>query len=296
MSTARQSLLPGSVIGFFVLAYAIAWSLWLVLAWAAGQAGVETDAFIRMVESQQFSGVEPALPGWLLYVISRVIDFAFSIAGVVVIAFTAGAAGLRELGGRLLRWRFGIGWYALALLPVGLFAIATVLAGASPVVELDTVVAALVSLEAGFLVSLFLRGAMGEELGLRGFALPQLQRRMSPFAASLVIGVLWGLWHLPVLLSRGPVSAAFFLVLTIGLSCIFTLLFNGSGGSLIPVLLFHATQNWEEGFETFFPALVGTGWETPSTLVLLVIGIGAGVVLWLRRSPAAPIMRAEPAS
>ncbi len=61
------------------------------------------------------------------------------------------------------------------------------------------------------------------------------------------------------------------------------LMFNGSGGSLIPGLLFHATQNWDEGFETLFPALVGTNWETPSTFALLAIGMGAGVILWIRR-------------
>ena len=61
---------------------------------------------------------------------------------------------------------------------------------------------------------------------------------------------------------------------------LFTLLFNGSGGSLIPVLLFHASQNWEEGFETLFPSLVGTEWELISTLSLLVIGVVAGVMVW----------------
>ncbi|MCP5095196.1 MAG: hypothetical protein GY943_06560, partial [Chloroflexi bacterium] len=65
-----------------------------------------------------------------------------------------------------------------------------------------------------------------------------------------------------------------------GLSMLFTWLFNGSGGSLIPVLLFHAAQNWEEGFETLFPSLVGTEWELVSTLSLLVIGMVAGVMVW----------------
>lgn len=87
---------------------------------------------------------------------------------------------------------------------------------------------------------------MGEELGLRGFALPRLQQRMSPFAASLVLGVLWGLWHLPLLLGRDPVSVVAFLLLGIALTFVFTWLFNGSGGSLLPPLLLHATQNWDE--------------------------------------------------
>lgn len=280
-------MIPRPVVLFFALAYAIAWGLWLVLGWAAGESGVAADDFVRMVEAQRFEGTEPALPGWLLYLISRLIDFSFSISGVVVIGLTAGIAGLRRLGDRLVRWRFAIGWYLVALLPVYLFAISVVLAGATPVVELETVGAALFGLESGLLVSLFLRGAMGEELGLRGFALPSLQERMSPFTASLVIGVLWGLWHLPVLVTRAPASIVLFLVLVVGLSFLFTLMFNGSGGSLIPGLILHATQNWEEGFEALFPALVGTEWETPSTLLLLALGLAAGVVLRVRGGPRA---------
>ncbi|MCA9931130.1 MAG: hypothetical protein KC419_21745, partial [Anaerolineales bacterium] len=63
------------------------------------------------------------------------------------------------------------------------------------------------------------------------------------------------------------------------LSFIFTWLFNGSGGSLLPVLLFHTLQNSEEVFEQIFPGLVGTDWELISTLALLVVGIVVGVIV-----------------
>lgn len=278
------------VIAFFLLAYGIAWGLWLVLSQFAAASGVETEPFLRMIEAQDFGATDPALPGWLLYLLTRIQDFAFSIAGVTMIIATAGRQGLRELGSRLVRFRFGPGWYLLALLPIALFGAAVLISGASAEVTGEKVGTALFSIEAGLLVSLFLRGAMGEELGLRGFALPRLQAGMTPYRASLIIGLLWGLWHLPVLLGRGPASIVLFLTLAIGLSFIFTLLFNGSRGSLVPVLLFHATQNWEEGFETFFPALVGTDWETPSTLALIVIGLIAGIVVW-RRGSAPPETR-----
>mgnify|MGYP001591264001 CR=1 FL=1 len=97
---------------------------------------------------------------------------------------------------------------------------------------------------------------------------------------ALAYAIAWGAWHLPVLLGRDPISIVAFTLLSFGLSFIFTWLFNGSGESLIPGLLFHATQNWEEGFETFFPGLVATDWELVSTLGLLVVGILAGVVVW----------------
>ena len=103
---------------------------------------------------------------------------------------------------------------------------------------------------------------------------------MSPFRASVGIGLFWALWHLPVLLTRDVVSIVAFLLLAFVLSFVFTWLFNGSGGSLIPVLLFHTFQNSEEVFETLFPGLVGTDWELIATLVLLVIGIVVMVVVW----------------
>ncbi|MCB8925947.1 MAG: CPBP family intramembrane metalloprotease [Ardenticatenaceae bacterium] len=277
----RPSTWP--IVSFFVLAYAIAWGAFAILGVIARQSGVEsTQAFMALAESYQFEGVNLSVAPWLVYLLTRLADFAFSIAGVVMIAVTAGQAGLRELWQRLTRWRIGWRWYALGLLPLGLYLVATAVANgfSSAEINMSTIGTALFSLQAGFFVSLFLRGALGEELGLRGFALPYLQARMSTFRASLIIGVLWGAWHLPVLIGRDVLSVVAFSLLSIGLAMLFTWLFNGSGGSLIPVLLFHASQNWEEGFETLFPSLVGTEWELVSTLSLLVIGLVAGVVVW----------------
>ena len=121
---------------------------------------------------------------------------------------------------------------------------------------------------------------MGEELGLRGFALPHLQKDLTPFRASLIIGGLWAAWHIPVLLGRDIVSVVAFIILAFTLSFVFTLMYNGSGGSLIPGLIFHATQNWEEGFEIIFPNLINHDWELASTLLTLVVGIVSGVIVW----------------
>ena len=56
--------------------------------------------------------------------------------------------------------------------------------------------------------------------------------------------------------------------------------FNGSAGSLLPGLVFHALQNNEESFETLFPALIDTDWELSSSVLLLLAGILAGIYLW----------------
>lgn len=282
MTTSKQ-LVDWPLILFFILAYAIAWGAFGSLGLIARHSGVESaQTLLAMGESFQFEGVSLSVSPWLVYLLTRLADFGFSIAGVVMIAVTAGQSGLRHLWQRLTRWRIGWSWYALGLLPVGLYLVATAVANgfSSANITLATIGTALFSLHAGFFVSLGLRGALGEELGLRGFALPYLQERMSPFRASLIIGVLWGAWHLPVLIGRDLLSIVAFCLLSIGLAMLFTWLFNGSGGSLIPVLLFHASQNWEDGFEVLFPSLVGTEWELISTLSLLVIGVFAGVMVW----------------
>lgn len=271
------------VIAFFCLAFAIAWGAFGIIAIIARQSGLDSaQTLLTMGEAYQFEGANLIVPDWVVYLLTRLADFSFSISGVVLIAVTAGRAGLHVLWQRLTRWRVGWIYYAVGLLPIVLYALSAVTAGALPSAKFSSSVlpTALFSLNAGFFVSLFLRGAMGEELGLRGFALPRLQERFSPLRASLIIGVLWGAWHLPVLIGRDLLSVAAFGLLSLGLSCLFTWLFNGSGGSLIPVLLFHAAQNWEEGFETVFPALAGTEWELLSTLALLVAGVVFGVLVW----------------
>jgi len=275
------------IVVFFAIGYAIAWTTWLVIAWAAAGAGVDSDTFLRLIEAGELGDLQTPLPGWVLYLLSRVIDFSFSIAGVIMIAVTRGRAGLSQLGRRLIAWRLAPRWYVIALLPVALYAAAAAVITSSEGGEVlfDRAVlrSILFSLSAGLLASLFLRGAMGEELGLRGFVLPRLQARTTPFNASLVIGTLWGLWHLPVLLDRDPGSILTYLVFVYTTTFLFTWLFNHTSGSLLPVLLLHATINWEEGIEAVFPAVRGTDWETLPVIALMLLGVAAAV--HLRRHP-----------
>lgn len=158
LSQMARGGLDRPLVAFFGLAYAIAWGLWLVMVWAADSAGMETDSFVRLVEAQDLDGVELAAPSWLLYLLSRVIDFSFTISGLVVVGVTGGRSGLLELGRRLLLWRFGLRWYLLALLPLFLYAGAALLAGADLEVDRGTVGDVLVSLQAGLLVSLSCAG------------------------------------------------------------------------------------------------------------------------------------------
>lgn len=98
-----------------------------------------------------------------------------------------------------------------------------------------------------------LAGPLGEELGWRGFLLPQLQNRFSALTSSLVIGVIWYCWHIPLflapfgtLVSGTPLSFLplfVYLVFVICLSCIYTWLVNQAKGSVLMSLLIHLSIN-----------------------------------------------------
>jgi uncharacterized protein len=98
-----------------------------------------------------------------------------------------------------------------------------------------------------FLLFIFPGSAGGEEIGWRGFALPLLQAVRSALGASVVLGVVWGVWHLPLFLLGAdirPVSLfPAWVLLTVAASVIYTWMYNGTGGSLLIVVLLHAASN-----------------------------------------------------
>ena len=108
-----------------------------------------------------------------------------------------GWPGLRDLLARLLRWRVGARWYAVALLtaPLPAAAIFSALSLRSrefvaPIVTANDKASLLL---ASIAAALF--GAFLEELGWTGFAIPRLERRHGAVGTGLVVGVLWGAWH-----------------------------------------------------------------------------------------------------
>jgi membrane protease YdiL (CAAX protease family) len=85
---------------------------------------------------------------------------------------------------------------------------------------------------------------VGEELGFRGYALPRLQARVSPLAASLCIGVLWALWHIPTLLvpaarATSPLELGCYCASFVAGSVVYTWLYNAGRGSVVGPLLAH---------------------------------------------------------
>jgi uncharacterized protein len=138
---------------------------------------------------QQFQAVFPyALPAMLA---------GPSVAGILLTGLIDGRSGLHELLSRLLRWRVGARWYAVALLTAPLLYAAVLLSLSlvSPAflpgiaVSDDKATILLMGIAAGLGAGIF------EELGWTGFAVPRMRLRHGIFAAGLIVGMLWSAWH-----------------------------------------------------------------------------------------------------
>ena len=168
--------------------------------------------------------------------------FGPAVAALLVSLARGGVAGARELVQRAFIWRVHPKWYAAAVaIPLLHVLAALVLERAlGRPAPLDLGDFSTTSLILGVLV-------VGEELGWRGYLLPRLLERFTPLSASLIVGVLWGLWHLSVFLTpafpHSERSFPLFMISTTVYSVWFTWLLLRTRGSVLLATLFHASLN-----------------------------------------------------
>jgi uncharacterized protein len=219
----QSVVLRHPLISFFVLTYAISWLLWAPLVILGGR-----------------------LPGPLALVMQLLGSLVPSALGLLFVGLLRGRSGVRTLLGRLVHARIGLRWYlaavALTMLVPLAVGVSILMGGNTPVVNNS-----LLGVLFLFAFMIFPGSAMGEELGWRGFALPRMQARQNALKASLVIGILWGTWHLPLWLrgaESNPISLYVpFVLAVIASSVIYTWLYNNTGGSLLIIVLYHAAIN-----------------------------------------------------
>ncbi len=178
-----------------------------------------------------------------------------AVSAALVLVFTEGRVSLAQLLGKLLLWRVGIQWYLVALLsPLAIVVAALPFhawLGGQVMPSLGAGFWAQALPSAGILVLLIATFGIflsaGEEVGWRGYALPRLQARFGPWWASLVLGLLWGCWHLPLFLMSGTTQSGLsfpaYVLVSIGYSLIYTCLVNRSRGSVLIASLFHSASN-----------------------------------------------------
>src|SRR6266481_7638569 len=180
--------------------------------------------------------------------------FGPAISAFLVLAITSGTPGILSLLRSIVHWRVGVRWYLLALLGVPLLNLFAYLVVPG---TLSDFLAPYSRLLRVYLTEMAMSLTIGiaplwEEVGWRGFALPCIQRLYGPVRGTLILGALWGFWHLPFffgpLAQTGPdstwLSATIALVefsigLT-GLSVVMTWILNNCGGSTLLAILIHA--------------------------------------------------------
>jgi hypothetical protein len=240
------------VLVFFALTLAISWGLWWPVA---------------------FGILESATAG-------TVAVFAPTIVGLVLTGVVAGQDGLRRLGRKLVHWRVRPRWYLLSLAfspALLLVAVAgyRALGGSLALSFPDPPILVL-----GF-VYVLVTSVAGEEIGWRGFALPRLQRSYSALTASLVLGVVWFLWHLPLFYMADDfhrfIPLELFALQVVGFTVLYTWLFNNTDGSLLFPHLFHTANNFSFFVIPVLPMApddqTGALWVGIALLWVIVVGV-----------------------
>ena len=242
-----------SLVPFMLIAFGVAWGI------------LALYIFLPDQMSRMFGQLTGQHPLFFLAV------WAPAIAAFVVVLFHTGVSGLARFLSKFLLWRCSPWWYAFLIVGIPVIFIAgaamrgTLLTDPFPFATMSSMLIAL-GLAA-------IKGPM-EEFGWRGVALPLLQRKFAPLWAGLVLGVIWGLWHLPAFMLSGTQQSQWavapFFIGCIALSVIVTPLFNASRGSILLTAFFH--------FTVMNPVLPDA--EPYDTYILLVV---AAVIVWLNR-------------
>jgi CAAX protease family protein len=244
------------LVAYFVLAFACMWIPVLPLTFSRN-AGI---------------GLLPyELPDVLMYVLLALTTFSGpTLAAIIVIGVTEGRQSVKQFFKRLIQWRVDLAWYLVALFIMPLIW----LLGYTAVVGLPLLSGAvshwslLLTTFLPFVGFGILIPGIDEEPGWRGFALPRLQQRYGPFWASVILGTLHGLWHIPAVFTQlyGPLPFANLLpfILTAALATVlYTWVYNHTGGSILIAILMHAASNAATAWLTAL--LKETGLATPET-------------------------------
>ena len=207
-------------------------------------------------------GSHEILPFRLPMPLMLLMGYMPTLAAVIVTGMTKGKAGILELFKKLLIAKVGLRWivfaiFGYALVCAGAIGLAN-LSGESSVSllsesfpQFSSPVEMVISIVVMFIV---LSLVNGEELAWRGFALPRLQSKYNALISSLILGVFWALFHLPLFFtltgsSQADANFLWFLLSTVCLSIIFTWMFNHTRGSVLLAYILHgATNTWTRVF------------------------------------------------
>jgi membrane protease YdiL (CAAX protease family) len=242
-----------SLIGFCALTFAFTWACWLSI-------GLARAGWLQLPISQER--------------LATLGQFGPLIAAVVFSLRDGHAGGLRGLIGRCLHWRVHPLWFAivLLLLPACLVSAICLHDGLQGKPFALPSLGDPATLFPHLMLTLLFGGPLGEEPGWRGFVLPRLRAAWHPIPASLLLGAIWALWHLPLWwIADVPAPFWLYVVGVLPLTYLFTWVSEHTGGSVLLALLFHASLNTSLARLPVQPAWVE--WTTMLWLVALTVAI-----------------------
>lgn len=257
MAAAQQSD-TRSLFGFFLITFAITWPCFSAVAVLS--ATMPAPLRIALL----FFGI-----------------FAPSLVALALTSRAEGSAGVIDLLSRLIQWRVAARWYVFAVAYMATIKLTVALlhrgiTGVWPRFGNEPwylIVAATV-------FSTVVGGQAGEEIGWRGYALPRLARRFGYAGASVLLGVIWALWHLPLFFYRAADTyGQSFFVYTLQVTAIsvaMAWLYHGTGGSLLLTMLMHSAINQSKDI---VPSAV-PGASNPFTLSSSVVAWLTVAMLW----------------
>ncbi|CAH0118531.1 hypothetical protein PAE9249_01020 [Paenibacillus sp. CECT 9249] len=209
---------------FLIIAFAISWLLW-------------APALLSSV-----GAIKIILPTEPFVVLGA---FGPSFASILLSYLYEGKQGVMDLLRKAARFKVRVGWHLLALLLLPLlfvlaYGVYYLAHGKFYTSELISEPRLIVPF---FIYSLLLGGSLQQEFGWRGYLLPRLQRKWSALRSSLVLGLLWSVWHVPLSFISGTIQSYIpfwlFAAAIVALSVLFAWLYNNAGESLWITILFH---------------------------------------------------------
>lgn len=216
-----------NLIAYFILAYTISWAIAIPLALA--KRGL----------------IQPIFPQWFHYFVA----YGPILSALIVTWATQGQEGLREIWGRMTKWRVGAIWWLAALSPVIIGLVSALIMNLLTTNKISLsdlgVVQFLPPLGIAALPLWILTFGIGEETGWRGYALPRLQKSHSALYATTIATFFWALWHLPQFFYLFDPSIV--IGWAIGLyagAIVFTWLINRTEGSILIAAVFHGCFNY----------------------------------------------------
>lgn len=251
----------------------------LVLAVMAGLRLWVAKDLVRATGITVTTDAYPSFTAFLVDILAAVV-VAFIISGI-----HSQRQGVRDLLGSINPRHQSIRWWwwavAIGLYPV-VFALGNVISTGIGLPEPAPKVSGLwfwlvPEVLIMFLYYLFGGGGL-EEPGWRGFALPLLQKRYSPFCSSMILTIIWAFWHWPMfwpkVIEGGPLVVVFFMLQVAPLAILFTAVFNRTGSNLLIAIVMHTSINITD---TFLPM------SAFSTILWMILMLG--LALWMWRCP-----------